>query len=112
MVMTQGLLISVIGMGLVFLMIVALWGIMAGMVAIFKERTKPGTAEDVVEEVAEAETQPELLVNASQAELVAAVAVSYALACQSSAPNTSISGSTCWNPSTRAYSPFRQHKGW
>jgi Na+-transporting methylmalonyl-CoA/oxaloacetate decarboxylase gamma subunit len=110
--LTQGLLITGIGMGLVFVMIVALWGIMAGMVAIFKDKEKPEIDEEVSEAVAVLDAEPVLTARTSQVELAAAVAVSYALAVQNSAPNQSASQSTRWNPSSRAYSPFRQHKGW
>lgn len=112
MAIQQGLLITAIGMGLVFLMIVALWGIMAGMVAIFKDKEKPEAAEAVREVVAGLDAEPALAAQNPQVELAVAVAVSYALALQTLAPNQSVTQSTRWNPSTRAYQPFRQHKGW
>lgn len=108
----QGLLITAIGMGLVFVMIVALWGIMAGMVAIFKAKVKPEVVEETSEVGSVVDADPELAAQNPQVELAAAVAVSYALAAQTSAPNQSVNQSTGWNPSTRAYSPFSQHKGW
>lgn len=110
--MTQGLLITAIGMGLVFLMIIALWGIMAGMVAIFKPKEKLEAIEELGEVVADVEAQPDLLSQTSQVELAAAVAVAYALAAQASAYSQGMTQSTRWNPSTKAYQPFRQHKGW
>jgi Na+-transporting methylmalonyl-CoA/oxaloacetate decarboxylase gamma subunit len=108
----QGLLISAMGMGLVFIMIVVLWGIMAGMVAIFKQKEKPEVVEVVSEAVAGADADSEFDAQNSQVELAAAVAVSFALALRTLAPNQSVTQSTRWNPSTRAYQPFRQHKGW
>ncbi len=112
MALTQGLLITAIGMGLVFLMIVALWGIMAGMVAIFTPKDKLDAVEEVSEELAAVEAEPEPLTRNPQLELAAAAAVAYALAAKTSTSNQSVSQSTSWNPSTKAYQPFRQHKGW
>lgn len=108
----QGLLIAGIGMGLVFLMIIALWGIMAGMVAIFKQKEKPETVEEMSEVVPAGEAEPGSLAQTSQFQLAAAVAVAYALATQASTPSHGSTQSTSWNPSTKAYEPFRQHKGW
>ncbi len=110
MVFQQGLLISGIGMGLVFLMIIALWGIMAGMVALFKQKEKPEVEEDLPEMVTlteEPKTQSNL-----QVELAAVTAVAYALAIQNETTEGGSGQVTMWNPATRAYQPFRQHKGW
>ena len=112
MVITQGLLITAIGMGLVFLMIIALWGIMAGMVAIFTPKEKLEGVEENLELDAAVEAEPGLLEQSPQLEMAAAVAVAYALAAQTSTPTHATKQTTGWNPSTKAYQPFRQHKGW
>ena len=72
----QGLLITAIGMGLVFLMILALWGIMALLVALTSRESK-----------AEPEEQPEAApapiaapVVEDMAPMAAAIGVVYALA--------------------------------
>lgn len=108
----QGLLITGIGMGLVFLMIIALWGIMAGLVAIFKQKEKPEKVEVMSEVVSTVEAEPRSLAQTPQVELAAAVAVAYALVAQTFTPNQGARLSTNWNSTTRAYKPFRQHKGW
>lgn len=113
--MEQGLLITAIGMGLVFLMIVALWGIMAGMVAIFKEKNKSEEQEDTISMAEETEDRSVYSAQKTEVELAAAVGVAIGLASQGggsiqgSAPSTL---TTKWNPSTKAYQPFREHKGW
>lgn len=75
----QGLLITALGMGLVFIMILALWGIMALLV---KLTNKPEAEEE--EQLAEAtlsepDTAPASDPNAA---LAAAIAVAYALESQ------------------------------
>ncbi len=80
-VISQGLLITAVGMGLVFLMILALWGI---MVLLVKLTNKP----EVEEEAPLPETslgEPEAVpASHTKAALAAAIAVAYALESQAS----------------------------
>ncbi|MEL7626922.1 MAG: OadG family protein [Anaerolineaceae bacterium] len=78
----QGLLITVIGMGLVFLMILALWGIMALLV---KLTNKPEEAEEeLVAEAVVVETEKAPASDPNGA-LAAAIAVAWAVQNQSAA---------------------------
>ena len=70
-ILLQGLTIAGIGMGLVFLMILALWGIMA-LLVLLTTRTKPPEVE-AVEQPAEPRTETDYKAEA------AAVAVAFAL---------------------------------
>jgi len=70
-ILLQGLTIAGIGMGLVFLMILALWGIMA-LLVLLTTRTKPPEVE-AVEQPAEPPTETDYKAEA------AAVAVAFAL---------------------------------
>ena len=78
----QGLLITGIGMGLVFVMIFALWGIMALLVKLTNKPEAEEEAEEVVESAPVSEVVPAQDPNA---ELAAAIAVAWALAEQASA---------------------------
>ena len=91
-VINQGLLITAVGMGLVFLMILALWAI---MVLLVKLTNKPEVQEEALLTdalLSEAEAVP---ASDTKAALAAAIAVAYALESQASAvefgpqPNTS-----------------------
>mgnify|MGYP001767830564 FL=1 len=94
---SQGLLITAVGMGLVFIMILALWGIMALLV---KLTNKPETEE----EAPAAETilsEPEAApANDTKGALAAAIAVAYALESQASttsfAPQPSTGSENAW----------------
>ena len=78
----QGLLITGIGMGLVFVMIFALWGIMALLVKL----TNKPEAEEETEEVLEPAPVSEIVpTQDSNAALATAIAVACALADQASA---------------------------
>ena len=77
----QGLLITGIGMGLVFVMILALWGIMALLV---KLTNKPETAEEPAAEVETAPAAEPLPVSDPNAALAAAIAAAWALEEQAS----------------------------
>lgn len=78
----QGLLITGIGMGLVFVMIFALWGIMALLVKLTNKPEAEEEAEEVVEAAPASEVAPTQDPNAA---LAAAIAVACALADQASA---------------------------
>ncbi len=78
----QGLLITAIGMGLVFVMIFALWGIMALLVKLTNKPEAEVEAEEVVEAAPVSEAVPAQDPNAA---LAAAIAVAWALADQASA---------------------------
>lgn len=78
----QGLLITGIGMGLVFVMIFALWGIMALLVKLTNKPEAEEEAEEVVETAPVSEVVPTQDPNAA---LAAAIAVACALADQASA---------------------------
>ena len=106
----QGVLITAIGMGLVFVMIIVLWGIMAGLVALFK--AKPESEEEEAAEEVVNVAEPEDEGATVHHQLAAATAVAYALAQQQTAVEQDQSLTTRWNQSTRAYQPFRQHRGW
>ena len=93
----QGLQISGIGMGLVFLMILALWGIMALLV---KLTNKPETIEQT-EEALDADIMIEPLpVSDPNAPLAAAIAVALALENQAASyafkPSPSRSSENAW----------------
>ena len=77
-ILNQGLLITVFGMALVFVMILALWGI---MVLLVKLTNKPEPEEEVepIDESAIAEPAPAI---DQQGALAAAIAVAYALKSQ------------------------------
>ena len=75
-ILNQGLLITAVGMGLVFLMILALWGI---MVLLVKLTNKPEAKEEeppVETVLSEPEAAPASDLNAA---IAAAIAVAYAL---------------------------------
>lgn len=96
-VINQGLLITAIGMGLVFVMIVALWGI---MVLLVKLTNKPEVEEEApLAEVTLSEPEAVPASNPKGA-LAAAIAVAYALESQASAvgvaPQTSTSAESAW----------------
>ncbi len=77
--MNQGLLITAIGMGLVFLAIVLLWGLMALMVRLGARMEK--SASDLPPEtVANEKTEPEIDASNLRKRQAAAAAVAYALA--------------------------------
>jgi sodium pump decarboxylase gamma subunit len=78
---SQGLLITAVGMGLVFLMILALWGI---MLLLVKLTNKSEAKEE--EPLAEASVnEPEAVPDSdTKAALAAAIAVAYALESQAS----------------------------
>lgn len=72
----QGLLITAIGMGLVFLMILALWGIMALLV---KLTNRPETKEEEPDTAADPKELNQAPAGDPNAALAAAIAVAYAL---------------------------------
>ena len=77
----QGLLITAIGMGLVFVMIFALWGIMALLVKLTNKPEAEEEAQEVVEAVPATQVAPAQDTNAA---LAAAIAVAWALDDQAS----------------------------
>ena len=94
----QGLLITVIGMALVFLMIVILWGIMALLV---KLTNKPEVEEESITE--DILIGPDKSLSTDQnGRLAAAIAVAYALESQASdsgfipRPSVSASSENAW----------------
>ncbi|NLB72130.1 MAG: OadG family protein [Chloroflexi bacterium] len=77
----QGLLITLIGMALVFVMILALWGIMALLV---KLTNKPEAEEEQAAEVIAAEPEETAILDPNGA-LAAVIAVAYAMQRQATA---------------------------
>ena len=87
-ILKQGLLITVIGMGIVFAMILILWGIMVLLVKLTNRPEKEEAAEE------SATSLPETVAVAAPADasaLAAAIAVAYALSAQ---PKTAFAGDT------------------
>ena len=74
--MVNALWITLIGMGLVFVAILLLWGLMALLVRITEEREEPQPADQPIGEPGPQETSPSLLERKRRA---AAVAVAVAL---------------------------------
>lgn len=107
-ILKQGLLITAIGMGIVFAMIILLWGIMALLVRITNN-----SEEEEAEEAELLSTEPVLETAAGDAsELAAAIAVAYAL---SAAPKPafvtdtqSIQTGSTWLAAGRAQQIARQ----
>lgn len=80
--LNQGLLITAIGMGLVFIMILALWGIMDLLVKVTsKQEEESIEAEIATETISQVETTADE--NDPNARLAAAIAVAWALENQS-----------------------------
>ena len=77
-ILNQGLLITVFGMALVFVMILALWGIMVLLVKL-TNKTEPEEEVEPIEESAITEPAP---ASNQQGALAAAIAVAYALKSQ------------------------------
>lgn len=78
--MTQGLMIAAIGMGLVFVVIIFLWGLMALLMRLTSGKETP-TAETKATELVDSGPAPEIKKMARQRRVAAAgVAVSLALA--------------------------------
>lgn len=79
--LTNALLITAIGMGLVFLSLIVLWGLMALTIRVFPHREEPEEAEEAAgegEAVSE-ETPPEAVVAPARKRHAAAIAVALAL---------------------------------
>ena len=91
---SEGILITALGMGLVFLMIVVLWGIMAALVAL---TNAPAAKNDNQTEAAPTSLNPQ---PSEQEKLAAAAAVACAL---SLAPNTHPLASTTAGTSASAW---------
>ena len=85
----QGLMIAAIGMGLVFVVIIFLWGMMALLMRLTSNNEAP-TAEDVSQEATDAGLVPELAQTERQRR-AAAAAVAVGLALTSLAHKPSIS---------------------
>ena len=84
----QGLLITVIGMGIVFAMILILWGIMVLLVKLTNRPEK----EEAAEEIAAPLPEPMAVATVADASaLAAAIAVAYALSVK---PKTAFAGDT------------------
>ena len=84
----QGLLITVIGMGIVFAMILILWGIMVLLVKLTNRPEK----EEATEEIAAPLPEPMAVATVADASaLAAAIAVAYALSVK---PKTAFAGDT------------------
>ncbi len=83
----QGLLITGIGMGIVFAMILILWGIMVLLVKLTNRPEK----EEAVEEAAPLPEPVALPATGDASALAAAIAVAYALSAQ---PKTAFAGDT------------------
>lgn len=105
----QGLLITVTGMGIVFAMILVLWGI---MVLLVKLTNRP-EAEETVEEAATALPEPVAAATSGDASaLAAAIAVAYALSAKPktafAADTQSIQTGSTWLAAGRAQQVARQ----
>ncbi len=105
----QGLLITVTGMGIVFAMILVLWGI---MVLLVKLTNRP-EAEEAVEETAAVLTEPAAAAASGDASaLAAAIAVAYALSAKPktafAADTQSIQTGSTWLAAGRAQQVARQ----
>ena len=105
----QGLLITIIGMGIVFAMILILWGI---MVLLVKLTNRP-EAEEVVEETATVLPEPVAVSATGDASaLAAAIAVAYALSAKPktafAADTQSIQTGSTWLAAGRAQQVARQ----
>jgi sodium pump decarboxylase gamma subunit len=105
----QGLLITVIGMGIVFAMILILWGIMVLLVRLTNRPEKEETAEEIVT------TLPEpvaVTTTADASVLAAAIAVAYALSVKPktafAADTQSIQTGSTWLAAGRAQQVARQ----
>jgi Na+-transporting methylmalonyl-CoA/oxaloacetate decarboxylase gamma subunit len=81
--LVKGLLISGIGMGLVFVVIIMLWGVMAGLVRLTSgTRKKKGDAEGLPVTVREGEAGGDVVEGVALKRKAAAIAVAYALGAQ------------------------------
>lgn len=107
----QGLLITVTGMGIVFAMILILWGIMALLVKLTNRPEK----EEAAEEAAASLPEPEPATVTSQGDasaLAAAIAVAYALSVKPktafAADIQSIQTGSTWLAAGRAQQVARQ----
>ena len=78
-ILNQGLLITVFGMALVFVMILALWGIMVLLVKLTNKAEPEEEEEEPIDESAITEPAP---ASDQHGALVAAIAVAYALKSQ------------------------------
>ena len=83
---TQGLLISAIGMGLVFLAILFLWWLMIFLVNITSDKNKVAKQVIVQEPAGSVETTEESKSNSFQLQKVAAVAVAIAMSLKKQSP--------------------------
>lgn len=82
--MVKGLLITGIGMGLVFVVIIMLWGVMAGLVGLTSgTRKKKSAAEEVRGAVEELATDGVVADGTALKRKAAAIAVAYALGARS-----------------------------
>ncbi|MGI6251509.1 MAG: OadG family protein [Anaerolineaceae bacterium] len=109
----QGLLITGIGMGLVFLMILALWAIMALLVSVFKTKDEPAGEEESIELTETAESGTGVSSDhTADAQLAAAAAVGVAMALGQIKPTNENTQRTAWNQVQRPYLPYRVNKGW
>ena len=105
----QGLLITIIGMGIVFAMILILWGI---MVLLVKLTNRP-EAEEAVEETETVLPEPVAIsVTGDASALAAAIAVAYALSAKPktafAADTQSIQTGSTWLAAGRAQQVARQ----
>ncbi len=96
-VINQGLLITAVGMGLVFVMILALWGIMALLVKLTNKPEVKEQAPLAESSLSEPEAAP---ARDAKSAMAAAIAVAYALESQISAvgfaPQPSTSAENAW----------------
>ena len=104
----QGLLITVTGMGIVFAMILILWGI---MVLLVKLTNRP-EAEEAVEETETVLPEPVATATGDASALAAAIAVAYALSAKPktafAADTQSIQTGSTWLAAGRAQQVARQ----
>ena len=107
----QGLLITLIGMGIVFAMILILWGIMVLLVKLTSRPEKEEAADEVATSLQEPE--PVAVPSAGDASaLAAAIAVAYALSAKPktafAADTQSIQTGSTWLAAGRAQQVARQ----
>ncbi|MHB0988670.1 MAG: OadG family protein [Bellilinea sp.] len=98
--LNQGLLITAIGMGLVFLALILLWGLMAFMASI-KVKEKSEAVEVPAAEETEVEPQPEANGNRALFVRAAAAAVATAMLLARRSPKAARPAGSSWQTSKR-----------
>jgi len=93
--LVKGLLITGIGMGLVFVVIIMLWGVMAGLVRLTSgTRKKKGGADEMPVAAEEVEVGGDVADGTAMKRKAAAIAVAYALGARSGQPGRTTSEQT------------------